>query len=86
MTRQQMSSGKRCTAAGEGHYLGSLLQRLHGDGVAANGYGVDVSKLAVRLAAARHKGAAFAVASIYRLPFDDQVHPMWYNKVLRPML
>lgn len=58
---------------GEGHYLGHLLQRLHGDGVIAHGYGVDVSKLAVRLAAARHKGAAFAVASSYRLPFDDQV-------------
>lgn len=58
--------------AGEGFYLGHLLRRLHGQGRAASLYGVDVSKLAVRLAAARHKAAAFAVASSYRLPFESQ--------------
>ena len=32
-----------------------------------------MSKLAIRLAAARHRAAAFAVASSYRLPFQSQV-------------
>lgn len=59
--------------AGEGYYLGQLLARLQAVGVCPAAFGLDVSKIAVRMAAGRHKGARFAVASSYRLPFDDQV-------------
>lgn len=41
--------------------------------LAVCGHGIDVSKLAVRLAAGRHgHSAVFAVASSYRLPFEDE--------------
>ena len=63
------------TIAGEGYYLGHTLEHLAGVGIRAGGWGVDVSKLAVRLAAGRYgRSASFAVASSFRLPFDDQVH------------
>ncbi|MFZ4721250.1 MAG: putative RNA methyltransferase [Ilumatobacteraceae bacterium] len=39
----------------------------------AQGWGIDISKVAVRLAARRHTAQRFAVASVYRLPFDDGV-------------
>ncbi len=52
---------------GEGTYLARAC------GQRAQGWGIDISKVAVRLAARRHPACAFAVASSYRLPFDDGV-------------
>lgn len=51
---------------GEGAYLAAACERA-----GASGWGVDISKAAVRLAARRHPGLRFAVASVYRLPFAD---------------
>ena len=53
---------------GEGSYLAAACARS-----AADGWGIDVSKPAVKLAARRHQGLHFAVASSYALPFDDAV-------------
>ncbi len=51
---------------GEGYYLHRLMQALPSGG---DGYGLDISKEAVRLAA-RYKSACFVVASIHQqLPF-----------------
>jgi 23S rRNA (guanine745-N1)-methyltransferase len=50
---------------GEGTYLARACAR------GADGWGIDISKIAVRLAARRYTGYHFAVASSYRLPFAD---------------
>ena len=57
---------------GEGMYLARVQAALRGSGKGCKAYGVDVSKIAIRMAAKRHKQASFAVASSYVLPFDDQ--------------
>jgi 23S rRNA (guanine745-N1)-methyltransferase len=51
---------------GEGTYLARAC-----DVSGARGWGIDISKVAVRLAARRYPACSFAVASSYRLPFDD---------------
>jgi 23S rRNA (guanine745-N1)-methyltransferase len=51
---------------GEGTYLARAAS-LAG----AEGWGIDISKVAVRLAAKRYGSCRFAVASSYRLPFAD---------------
>jgi 23S rRNA (guanine745-N1)-methyltransferase len=50
---------------GEGTYLARACS------AGASGWGIDISKVAVRLAARRHPQCTFAVASSYRLPFGD---------------
>jgi len=50
---------------GEGTYLARACA------TGAQGWGIDISKVAVRLAAKRYATHEFAVASVYRLPFDD---------------
>jgi 23S rRNA (guanine745-N1)-methyltransferase len=51
---------------GEGSYLAATVAAS-----GASGWGIDISKAAVRLAARRHRSLRFAVASSYRLPFAD---------------
>lgn len=51
---------------GEGTYLARAAAAA-----GARGWGIDISKVAVRLAARRYPECSFAVASSYRLPFDD---------------
>jgi 23S rRNA (guanine745-N1)-methyltransferase len=51
---------------GEGTYLARAVAAS-----GAAGWGIDISKVAVRLAARRHSACRFAVASSYRLPFAD---------------
>jgi 23S rRNA (guanine745-N1)-methyltransferase len=48
---------------GEGGYLAAVTSPTR--------FGVDVSKPAIRLAARRYRDIDFAVASSYRLPFED---------------
>jgi 23S rRNA (guanine745-N1)-methyltransferase len=50
---------------GEGTYLARACSG------GADGWGIDISKVAVRLAARRYADAHFAVASSYHLPFGD---------------
>ena len=52
---------------GVGYYAGELKKHLPG----AELFGLDVSKEAVRLAAARHKDISFIVGNAFRLPFAD---------------
>lgn len=52
---------------GEGTYLAAACAN------GADGCGIDISRTAVRLAARRHRSQRFAVASVYRMPFDDGV-------------
>jgi 23S rRNA (guanine745-N1)-methyltransferase len=62
-----------------GSGAGSVLDAGCGEGTylarscagGAQGWGIDISKVAVRLAAKRYPTLEFAVASVYRLPFDD---------------
>jgi 23S rRNA (guanine745-N1)-methyltransferase len=49
---------------------GTYLARACSAGVSA--WGIDISKVAVRLAAKRYPSCTFAVASSYRLPFADE--------------
>ena len=58
---------------GEGQYLRCSHDVLEAAGVECHGYGIDVSKVAVRLAAKRSPHLSYAVASSYVLPFQDQV-------------
>jgi 23S rRNA (guanine745-N1)-methyltransferase len=51
---------------GEGAYLARAAERG-----GADGWGIDISKPAVRLAARRHRAQQHAVASSYALPFAD---------------
>ena len=51
---------------GEGTYLARSCVAS-----GASGWGIDISKVAVRLAARRYDECTFAVASTYRLPFAD---------------
>ena len=67
----QRSAGPRAVldcGCGEGSYLAAAAARS-----ATDGWGVDVSRPAIKLAARRHRGLHFAVASSYALPFDDAV-------------
>jgi len=65
---------------GEGHYLQSVVQGVSSDLEYCHGYGVDISKPAVRKAASSYKMSAlasetrkldYAVASSVRVPADD---------------
>lgn len=51
---------------GEGSYLDQITSRED-----VSGWGIDISKVAVRLAARRHRQHQYAVASCFHLPFAD---------------
>jgi 23S rRNA (guanine745-N1)-methyltransferase len=50
---------------GEGGYLAAVASPVR--------FGIDVSKPAIKLAARRYRDIEFAVASSYRLPFEDDL-------------
>lgn len=56
---------------GEGYYTGRLLSTLHAEGIEAQAAGVDISKIAVRMAAKRYPGLELAVGSIFHMPVSD---------------
>ncbi|MFC0214989.1 putative RNA methyltransferase [Paenibacillus chartarius] len=53
---------------GEGYYLECVLDECRRHGIEAHGYGIDISKDAVAMAAAASEGGRFAVASSRYLP------------------
>lgn len=59
---------------GEGSYLTRAVAES-----GANGWGVDISKWAIRLAARRHCEHHYAVASSYALPFADDTFDALIN-------
>jgi 23S rRNA (guanine745-N1)-methyltransferase len=56
------------SGCGEGTYLAAASERGR-----ISAWGIDIAKPAIALAARRHSGATFAVASAFDLPFEDQV-------------
>jgi len=54
---------------GEGYYTAALAEAAGGE---AQIYGLDVARMAIRLAAKRYPAVRFCVASSQRLPFADQ--------------
>lgn len=59
---------------GEGSYLAGAVA-LSG----AGGWGIDISKVAVRMAAQRHKSHRYAIASSYSMPFADDSFDILIN-------
>jgi 23S rRNA (guanine745-N1)-methyltransferase len=57
---------------GEGYYTHFITEQLKAQESQAIVYGLDISKVAIRYAAKRHKNTKFCVASSHRLPFSDQ--------------
>lgn len=53
---------------GEGYYLNQLVQSL---GANVQGYGTDISRAAMRLAAKQYPALSFAVASSFAVPLPD---------------
>jgi len=56
------------TGCGEGYYLNQLVQTL---GANVQGYGTDISRAAMRLAAKQYPTLSFAVASSFAVPLAD---------------
>lgn len=56
---------------GEGYYTAAMAQTLHESSIPADILGVDISKLALNLAAKRTKLAQFGVASVFAIPVAD---------------
>lgn len=54
-----------------GYYLGHLQDYLQQKGIECQGQGIDISKVAVQLAAKAHPELAFAVASTFAMPLPD---------------
>lgn len=80
---------------GEGYYTEGVVRAFQGAGRPLEAAGVDLSKFALKRAARRVREAAFAVASVYRLPLAaetadlviDCFSPLAaeeYRRVLRP--
>ncbi len=59
------------SGCGEGYYTAALYAALTAAGKHPRAAGVDLSKPSLRYAARRERGAEFAVASVYHLPFGD---------------
>ncbi len=53
---------------GEGYYTSGIKAVFDQSGIAVDMYGVDISKIAVELAAKRRCGVTFAAASVFHLP------------------
>ena len=56
---------------GEGSYLDAIIDGLLSKGLAVNGAGSDIAKIAVELAAKAFKRSQFVVASSFDLPLGD---------------
>ncbi|MCW8335378.1 23S rRNA (guanine(745)-N(1))-methyltransferase [Vibrio paucivorans] len=56
---------------GEGYYTTEVAELLTQQCSAAQTYGLDISKVAIRYAAKRYQNCNFSVASSHRLPFAD---------------
>jgi len=64
---------------GEGWYTAGLAEALERRGVRAELYGVDISRDALKMAAARRKDLRLAAASAARLPLEDGAADLMLN-------
>ena len=72
LERASQNSSILDSGCGEGYYTEGIFDTLLSMGKEPLVAGIDISKDAVKLAAKRVKGAEFAVASAYHLPFADE--------------
>lgn len=56
---------------GEGYYTSAIYDKLCESKIAADIYGIDISKIAVEMAAKRKKDITFAAASVFHIPVQD---------------
>lgn len=56
---------------GEGYYTAAINNKLCESKTSADIYGVDISKIAVEMAAKRKKDITFAAASVFHIPVQD---------------
>ncbi|MBR6393679.1 MAG: methyltransferase domain-containing protein [Ruminococcus sp.] len=56
---------------GEGYYTGAIYDFFNKQNIAADIYGIDISKIAVELAAKRYKSINFSAASVFHIPVSD---------------
>lgn len=76
------SESAQCMAdigCGEGYYLQRLKQHLSKQRQHVAGFGIDISKHAIRAAAKRNKDITFVVASAVALPFLDETLDLLLN-------
>ncbi|MBR5684347.1 MAG: methyltransferase domain-containing protein [Ruminococcus sp.] len=57
---------------GEGYYTAAIIEQLRQHNIAAEVYGIDISKAAVEYSAKRCKEAEMAVASVFHIPVADK--------------
>lgn len=57
---------------GEGYYTAAMIEQLHQQNIAADVYGIDISKSAVEYSSKRCKEAEMAVASVFHIPVADK--------------
>lgn len=57
---------------GEGYYTAAVRDKLDKSEIAAEVYGIDVSKIAVEAASKRRKQILFAAASVFHIPVADE--------------
>ncbi len=57
---------------GEGYYTAAICDELQTAGVSTEIYGIDVSKIAVEMAAKRKKEIVFATASVFHIPVENK--------------
>ncbi|WP_294752010.1 putative RNA methyltransferase [uncultured Ruminococcus sp.] len=57
---------------GEGYYTAAIIDKLREHNIAADVYGIDISKAAVEYTAKRCREAELAVASVFHIPAADK--------------
>ena len=56
---------------GEGYYTSAIYDRLERSDIAAEIYGIDISKIAVEMAAKRKNNITYSAASVFHIPVGE---------------
>lgn len=56
---------------GEGYYTSAIYDRLEQSDIAADIYGIDISKIAVEMAAKRKNSITYSAASVFHIPVGE---------------
>lgn len=72
MVQRNFRSGVILDAGcGEGYYTSAIYSQLEQSEIAAEIYGIDISKIAVEMAAKRRNNITYAAASVFHIPVED---------------
>ncbi len=72
MVQRYFRSGAILDAGcGEGYYTSAIYGQLEQSEIAAEIYGIDISKIAVEMAAKRRNNITYAAASVFHIPVED---------------